>query len=148
MRPGSRARAVLAIAVATAAPPLLLAACGGDESGGDPGVAGLSDSYYAASNLAPALEQVAERVGENATVSVTISQDTVRALAQPKQGGPEVITVTDPSATKVVDASPGTSVAGPLLNDIDPESVQQVVSEVSTQADVEEDNITRVRTLG
>ena len=134
-------RAVLCLALAGA-----LVGCG-DDSKDSTGVAGLSESYYAASNLEPALESIRTQVGEKAIVKLTVTQDAVVARAQPKQGGPETITVKPSSASGSVREPDKHKVIGPELDDVDPETVQELVSQVADEANVEEDNVTSIATL-
>ncbi|MSO41773.1 MAG: hypothetical protein EXQ70_07790 [Solirubrobacterales bacterium] len=134
---------VLLVALAAA-----LTGCGDDGSDPDDGgAANLSDSYYSASNLEPALEEIGKHVGENAAVELTITQGSVKATAQSKGGGVETITVTPANSGGTVQSDGAGKATGPELADVDPETAQGLATEVGEQANVSEDNITSISTL-
>lgn len=114
-----------------------------DVSGGD---ADEGSSLFVADNLEPALAEVADRVGADATVDMKIEQRSVKLTAQPG-GGDAVSLVVGAAGNAFETPIPGFRVNGPPLSAIDPAAVERIAAEVAGQAGISIEDIGYLTTL-
>jgi hypothetical protein len=140
-----------AVGIVLAASAVALTACGGgdevagfdvegaqdlakDVSGGADVSA--SESLFVAANLNPALEDLRGRVGEQAMVDMKIEPASLKLQAQsPGQEAQSVAIGVSGSAFQT--AIPGFDVEGPALSEIDPDAIERIARQVSSEADVD-----------
>lgn len=104
-----------------------------DVSGGD---ADEGDSLFVAENLEPALAEVADRVGADATVDIKIEQRSLKLQAQPSGGGSSVTIAVGASGNALETPLGSFEVRGVPLSAIDPAAVEEIAAQVASEAGV------------